>query len=285
MLISGFKNNRRKLFNYHREKLENPFFRKKASIIHFNGFKAKLAVFSVIIVLCFSFWFIFISSFWKINEISISGIGEATGNEIRSLIADQLNAKICLVIPQNRLLFFNEKKLQEKIKSLYRFQKVEIIKKIPNRLIINITEKPLSAAWNEGDKYYYVDTDGYVVQEINLLDIKEKKYPLIANESDERIYNSKIQVDVSYLGVASELSQKIAGRGSSIEIERFIISRGELDTLKIKTVAGPVISFDTKGDIGKQLDNLYILKTQKLKDDFDNKKTIDLRFGDKIYYQ
>jgi len=285
MSIFGKSKNKRYLpIDYHQKKLENPFFKGKDKIILLTGLKAKIIIVAVVLFLVFIFWFLYLSSFWTIKEVSATGLDQITNDEIRNLVAEQISAKNFNFLPQKNLLFFREEKFRETLKKKYRFQKVVIQKKWPNKLFIKITEKPLACVWIENEKYFYADIDGYVVQEINPLDLKDKKYPLISNESGKKISNSKIQTDPAYLLIVPQLYEKVAASMPEIIIDRFIID-DEIDTIKIQTPEGLKISFDIKGDLDKQVDRLYILKTQKLKDDFAGKKKIDLRFGDKIYYQ
>lgn len=285
MSLFGKNKNKRYLpIDYYRKKLENPFFKRKDRIIPLTGLKAKLTIIFIVLFLAFTFWSLFISSFWKIEEISITGLDQTITEEIREVIAAQMNAKKFTLWSQKNLLFFKEEKLRETLKGEYRFQKIIIKKKWPNKLAIEIAEKPLACVWIEGEKYYYADTDGYIVQEINPLDLKDKKYPLVSNESGERIFDSKIPADPTYILAASLLYEKIAAKTIEIAVDRFIVD-DEIDTIKMLTTNGLKISFNTKGDLERQLDRLYILKTQKLKDEFASKTKIDLRFGDKIYYQ
>lgn len=285
MPIFGKKKNKRYLpIDYHQKKLENPFFKRKDRIIPLTGLKAKLTIILIVLFLVFIIWFLFISSFWKVKEILISGINPVTAEEVRGAVIEQTNMKTFLFIPQKNLLFFKEKNIRETLKGKYRFQKIIISKRWPNRLAIEIAEKPLACIWIEDGKYFYTDTDGYVVQEISPLELKDKKYPLISNESGQKIYASKTQTDLTYIQAAAQIYEKISTQTIGTTIDRFIIDN-EIDTLKAQTPSGLKISFDTKSDINKQLERLYVLKAQKLKDDFALKTKIDLRFGDKIYYQ
>jgi|WetSurMetagenome_2_1015567.scaffolds.fasta_scaffold02348_13 hypothetical protein len=286
MSLLGASSQRNRLpIDYHRKKLENPFFKRKGEkIISFAGFKTKLVITTIILLLAFVIWFFLISSFWKIKEVSITGADQSAESDVRQLITEQMKKRAKLFFPQDDLLFFQGEKLSEIIKNKYRFQKTNFEKKWPNKLAVAITEKPIAGIWNEADKFYYIDTDGYVVQEINLLDINSKEYPLLTNQSSKVISDSMIQIDSALINAAVQLFQKIPQRSLGINIDRFIIDN-DIDTVKIKITEGPIISFDAKGDIDIQLNRLYALKTQKLKDTFVSKKMIDLRFGDKIYYQ
>jgi cell division septal protein FtsQ len=284
MLFLG-KNTKKKLpVDYHRKRLENPFFKRKEKITLFSGLKAKLIAGTLLIVFGLSGWFLFFSPVWMVKNISINAT-DTIKDEIKNIVSDQMKEKKILIFqPQKNLLFFNKENLYKTLKNKYRFQQIKVGKKWPDKLEITVTEKTLACVWSEANHYYYVDADGYVMGEVNPLDIQEKTCPLIANESYDSINDSRIGVNPSIIGFATRIFQELPGKSLGIEIDRFITDQ-DMDTLKLQTSDGQKISFDVKGDADKQLEKLATLKTQKLKDDFKNKKMIDLRFGDKVYYQ
>jgi len=50
-------------------------------------------------------------------------------------------------------------------------------------------------------------------------------------------------------------------------------------------IDGPKIFFNTEEGIDKQINKLLVIKNEKLKDDFNGKEYIDLRYGDRVYYR
>jgi len=250
----------------------------------FAGIKGKLIITFIVLILIFILWFVFISHFWAIKKISISGVDQMSDADVRDLISEQMRAHDWLLFPQNNLLFFSKNKFEATLQKKYHFQKINLKKEWPDSLSIDIVNKPLACIWREGDKYYYTDTDGYAVQEINPLDLKDNKYPLLVNESSLRMYGNHLAVDPGYINFTAALYDKFTKQPLDIAIDHFIVD-DDVDTIKLLTPGGLKIIFNTKDDIDKQLNNLLILKNQKLKDDFAKQKTIDLRFGDKIYYQ
>jgi hypothetical protein len=285
-MFSFGKNARKKSLpiDYHRKKLENPFFKRKEKIIIFSGLKAKLIIGIVIVFFSLSGWFLLFSPFWETKNISITS-SDINKEEISKIVDDQINKERFLFFqPQKNLFFFKEARLYQTLKNRYRFQKIEVKKNFPNKLEVAVTEKALACVWNEAGRYYYIDADGYVLGEVSPLDIQQRTCPLIANESLNLINDSKIGADSLLINFAIQIFQGLPEKSLGIEIDHFI-SDQETNTLKIQTTEGQKISFDTTGDAAKQLEKLAALKLQKLKDDFKNKKKIDLRFGDKIYYQ
>jgi cell division septal protein FtsQ len=283
-LLGSYPAKKKSPIDYHEKKLENPFYKRRERMVSFAGLKGKLTIIATALVFILVFWFIFISHFWGITKISISGLDQMSNDDIRSLITEQMHSSNFILFPQGNLLFFSEKKFQNTLQKKYHFQKIIIKKEWPNSLSINIISKPLACIWSENNKYFYTDTDGYIVQEINSLDIKDAKYPLITNQSTLQMYNNRITVDPSYISFVSSLYDKFTEVMPSIKIDHFIIDN-DVDTIKLLTTGGLELIFNTKDDANKQLNNLLILKNQKLKDSFDKQKMIDLRFGDKIYYQ
>ncbi len=53
----------------------------------------------------------------------------------------------------------------------------------------------------------------------------------------------------------------------------------------MKILDGPAVYFNTEKDINAQIAKLLIITDKKLKDNFKNKKYIDLRYGDRVYYR
>lgn len=271
-------------FDYSRKKLENPFFKREEKISKRSNLKIKIIIIIIIIIFCFAFWFFYFSNFYKITEISIEGLNRVPTEEIYALTEEKIRSNKFFIIPQNTLLLFNENKFSKSLKDKYRFEEIIVNKNWPHGLEIKIKEKPFACIWNEDDKYYYTDSDGFILEEINPLDIKNKKYPIIHNKSDKKIADFKIQVEKEYLEHAKYLFEKINNNSLGINIRKFILDNN-IDTIKIETEEGTEISFSTKNDLEKQIKKLITIKQEKLKDDFNNKTHIDLRFGDKIYYQ
>ncbi len=276
--------NKLKKFDYSRKKLENPFFRRKEKINKTNGLKIKIISTLIILLICVIFWGLYFSTFLKITEISIAGAGRVSNEVIYEFAEEQVRAKKFFILPQKNLFLFDRKKFSELLLQKYRFENVSVAKKWPHKLEITIKEKPFVCVWNEKDKYYYADIDGFILEEINSWDVKKKKIPLIRNESEQKISNYEIQVDKEYLKYAQELFEKISDKSFGINTEKFIIDE-DADTIKIKTEEGIKISFSTKRNFNEQIEKLLVVKREKLKDDFNNKEYIDLRFGDKVYYK
>lgn len=298
---------RGKKIDYHNRDLSNPFFRqKKKKRINFSTetipLKKKFSIAGIGIIFFGAIWLIGFSSIFSIKKIEINGLVRIPQQEIENSIWQQTKLNKFLFIPQKNLIFFNKKTIIDKLSADYSFEKIFVNKKFLHTLSIDIQEKSYAFIWNEADKYYYTDMDGYLINEISPLDIKEKKYPIISNEGENKINSEtqdglgKININnniINYITNLSNIFPSDSGEqkeGSDapkiLKIEKFAINLDkEPNTVKVILVSGPVILFNTTESPEKQIEKLLLIKNEKLKDDFYNKQSVDLRYGSSIYYR
>jgi len=279
-----------KKINYHNKKYKNPFFHQRRGGQRLRvpkiswSWRGKLVVIEILALLGGVIWFCCFSTFFNINLITVDGLARIPKQKIEDIIWQQTKQKRFLLIPQNNLILFSKNELIKTLYENYCFESLIINKKLPDKLIVNIQEKSYAFVWQEEDKYYYADIDGYIINEINPLKIKQKKYPLIYNRREEGIGDNKINIDGNYIDYIIGLFDEFDSDFYGFEVERFIIDN-EVDTIKMAIYEGPTIYFNINEDRTKQAQKLFIIKNEKLKDDFKNKTYIDLRYGDKVYYR
>ena len=279
---------RTKKIDYHNKKYANPFFQKKRRIIikvrrKAFSWRGKLILAEILVLVIGLVWFFCFSTVFSIQNLEVNGAVKIPREEINNLVSEQLQRRRFLAGSQGNLFLFSKEGLAKKINNHYILENLEIQKKLPSSLIVNIQEKSYAFIWSEADKYYYVDADGYIMNEINPLEIKGKKYPLINNQSDSRIIDIEISVDKKYVNYILDLFDRL-NKQNDFEIEKFIIDK-DVNTVKLAVVNGPQIYFNTNQDPEGQINKLMIIKNEKLKDDFLKKSYIDLRYGDRVYYR
>jgi hypothetical protein len=245
-------------------------------------------------------WLIFSSAVFSINNVIVRGAIRIPPREIENLAWQQIRGKKFIFFTQNNIFSFSKKGLEEKLEENYSFEKLTINKDLPHTLIIDIQGKSYAFIWCEGEKYYYTDIDGYLINETNPLEIKQKKYPIIQNQGEEKIINDftgglgRINVDDNYINYIISLSGRFpsekgeegdeAETSDSLIVEKFILDR-EINTVKMSLLDGPTVYFNTNEDQEKQIRKLMAIKEETLKNDFKNKSYIDLRHGDRVYYR
>lgn len=281
---------KRRKIDYYKKNLVNPFFRrKKRKRLYISKYsmsrRVKLITMGIIVLIITLIWLFCFSAVFNINKIKIKGLTRISNQEIENLIWQQTKNNRFLFIAQNNLIIFSKTKLIETLNKNYYFEKIIVSKRLPNILIVNIQEKSYAFIWHEADKYYYTDIDGYIINEINPLEIKQKKYPLIHNKGENKIIKNKINIDNIYINYIINLFNEFSVQDKDdLKIEKFIIDK-DINTIKMVLVGGPTIYFNIKESQEKQINKLFIIKNEKIKDDFRNKSYIDLRYGDRVYYR
>jgi len=286
--IWGKKSNKNRGYKYSAKEYSNPFFsknklkHKRRPQYHISR-KVKIILLGFIILIILIIYFLFFSNYFEIKNTEINGEGEIDKNLIESIVYEQIDDSLYVFLPQKNIFIFNENELKRKLETKYSFDFLNIKKELPNKIIVEYREKKYSIIWSEDEKYYYVDKDGYVITETNILDISEKNYPLIENQKDSRIYNNKAPVEQIYINYATELYKNFKNY-DEFKIEKFILD-SNINTIKIKLIDGPQIYFNINEPIEKQIKKLQIVKEEKLGDDFYKKEYIDVRYGDSVYYR
>jgi len=279
-----------KKIDYHNKNFKNPFFRKKRKIrirkIRLSGSK-KIILILFLLLAILLIWFFYFSPIFNIKNIEINGLSKISNEEIEKSLWLQTKSHRFVLGFQKNLFLFDKDEFTKNLNEKYYFEKLIVEKKFFKKIIIEIQEKSNAFIWGESEKYYYCDKDGYIISQINLLDIKEKKYPFIYNNGENKISDDeykKIGIENKYIDYIINLFDNFKNISNDFKIEKFIID-DEVNTVKILILDGPSIYFNIEDDIIKQIDKLLVIKNEKLKNDFNSKEYIDLRYGDKIYYR
>jgi hypothetical protein len=283
MRVSTNRNQRFKRLVYSKKTYANPFFRrKKTPFIKPGGFlsnKIKLAVFAGLITTSILIWLLFFSTLFKINIIEISGVDQALAKDI-DLAAWQVAENGLL--GKNNLLLYNKNELIKIIKDKYYLQNLTVEKKLFHTLKVVIEEKHQAVVWLEDDKYFYLDNDGQVINQVDPLNLDGTLWPLIENLTGIKIEERQANINRVTIDYLLELFNEFKDKKHGFSAERFILDRDQ-NTIKMVILDGPKIYFNTAESAAIQAARLDLIIKEKLKDDFKTREYINLRFGNNIY--
>ncbi len=275
---------KKRRFDYARKSFENPFFKKHKRVSVGPDIQAKILVGSGIFVFVMIVWFFTFCPLWQIDDISIKGLKRMDEQKIKDMAREEMSERIGLLIPRSNSLFFSEDKMASDLIKRYHFDKISVKKKLPNKLVIELKEKPFACIWKEEGRAYYSDNDGYIMEEVKSEDIDKEKYPLIINRSSRKIKNNTANIENEYIKFILLLFETAQDTPIGFDIGSFLID-DEKETVKLVSEQGPIIKFSTRNSVDDQIEKLVIVRHEKLGDDFESKEYIDLRYGDKIYFQ
>lgn len=257
----------------------NPFFRHKKNAIKLDPLR--ITVLAVSAVLIGGSIYILYSQQFKIKTIEISGQQQISKEFLESTAWEEVRKNRFSLYPKGNIFIFNTSNIKDAIAKSFNLDAIEIAKDYPSKLTIRITERKPAAVWVEDDKYYYIDAQGSVINEVNALDVDSNAYAIIKNSTDKKIADKSIKAETSYIEQSTRLFQLFSAEKADFQLKNLEIKDDYL--LSAILVNGPEINFNTNNDIIKQFDKLVILKKEKLKDDFFKKVYVDVGIGDTIY--
>ncbi|MBI4812615.1 hypothetical protein HY798_04255 [Candidatus Falkowbacteria bacterium] len=281
-----FRKKRR--FYFPKKDYSNPFFQgrriRRISLSPALSWRVRFIVLAALLLIAALLWFIFFSNFFNIKTVEIEGVKRISPADAENLVWQQTGERRFMIGSQKNIILFDAAELTSLLKGNYGFKNLAVKKKLPGSIFIKLEESEYAAIWHENDKYYYVDNEGTIITEVNPLDIDAKNYILIDWEGGSKISNGKIGDEQARIAYIIKLAEEFKNNKRGMEIERFSLDNNG-NSVKMAVKGGPVIYFNARDDMNKQVAKLFVLSDEKLKDDFYKKAYIDLRYGDKVYYK
>lgn len=186
------------------------------------------------------------------------------------------------IIGKNNLLLYNSEELDRALNEKYYLQNLSVKKNLFHTLKITLTEKSQIAVWHEGDKYFYLDSEGKVINQVDPLNINSSSLPLIENLTGIEIEERQANTNQPALDYILALFNEFKDERHGFTLDRFILDQ-DINTIKIAALAGPKIYFNLAEKVADQAARLDLIIKEKLKNDFNAKEYIDLRYGNNIY--
>jgi len=267
--------------DYQRKNLQNPFFHRPrpSRPKHIS----RLYVGGGVLIVGAAGWFFLFSSFWNFNQVNIQGLTRLPTAAIEQIVWQQGSESRWLLFRQSNIFIFDAKALVLTIGADYDFAGVTVVKTWPRIITLKISERPYAFIWKEGNDLMYASADGYAIKEPAVSADDQKKYPIMDNQTGQTMIGDKDKIGLQsdYLNFFLTLSTDLAAH-PDLSVAEFIVNR-EFNTLRVKFSAGPVAYFNTKNPALDQLNNLVLVKNEKIKDNFSKTDYIDLRYGNKVY--
>ncbi|MDD2696782.1 MAG: FtsQ-type POTRA domain-containing protein [Candidatus Pacebacteria bacterium] len=249
----------------HRYKKKKPIYRNR---FFWLGLLTVVFLFSI-------FYFLFLSGFFQIEKIIISGEDKVPTEEIRSRIENKLGNKILFWQTKSIFLVNLAEMKKDVLAAFPGLAAVEIKRNFPDGLSIIVVERAGIAQWFAGERSFLLDNEGVIFEtsspESDFLKIVD------ANNSDNPALGLKV--------IEKEELSRITGKiwpelrdNLKIPIKEFLISSE--DKLTVLTQEGWEIYFNLQGDVEWQLTKLKAVLEEKIPQDRRvDLQYIELRFG------
>jgi len=269
--------------------------KKKYKIFRMKIFIFVILFFLILVALSFL-------SKWEklnINNIQITGNKILETKEIETIAEENITGNYFGIFPKTNFLIYPQNQIETELKNKFkRIKNISVNNKNIKTLDISLTERiglyiycgstPLIPDIPSEEKCYFMDEDGYIFGEAPYFsgEIYLKFYGKTENNEPSGSYFS--QSNFKNLIFFKETLDKIGIKGVIFYVQDDGDVKLYLSSFTSKM--GPEIIFKADSNFEKIIENLQsVLSTEPLQSDFKNKYSsllsIDLRFGNKVYYK
>lgn len=286
----------------------NPLFRSRKRREFFArlrnvSWRGKLIVALLVAVFVAAIWGVLYNSYFSIENVVIKGAGYVNEGNLYRIAEDQLERRRWLVFPQDNIFTFSKGQLAAAIQNEVSVRNLRIDKDLPGSVTVTFEEAEPVAVWFEEDRYYYIDNELRVLSPVSEALAQSAPYvTLRAGEGETHIAwrggARVLTIDPAYVTAAQMLRERYGARPlaeTDAEANREVVDPAIDSTFTVTTQEttitmhyqnGPQVHFTIDGDVGAQMAKLDVLLAEKFNpDELAKTAYIDLRFGEKIYYQ
>lgn len=282
--------------DFSKKNFKNPFFLKKQK--GRRNFWAKFIIPAGILLLVVGLYFLNSSASLQIKNIEITGNEHISQAQIKSLILAQLNSRRFLFFSQKNILFFSPRQAKNELTKNYFFRELKIQKKYFETIAIAVKEKTIRVIWSTGGNKYYLDLAGNVLEKADDFIVSQtaagdtdlvraqavsSRYPLILDKSNTPINIGQKAVDEKLIDFVIGLTEFLKNNGD-FGISHYVLENPQSQEITLITDEGWEARFKTTEAVKIQGNMLVAILAEKIKD----RKAlqyIDLRFGEKVFYQ
>lgn len=215
------------------------------------------------------FYFFFLSDFFQIEKIIVTGEEKVSKENIKSFI------------PRKNIFLLDTKVIREDILNKFpQIAEVEIKRSFPDTLNIVVVERLAIANWCQLEQCFLLDNEGIIFELVEAEPRPERV--VIRDLQEEEINLGEKVIDKEQLSQILEMEPKL--RGLEVLVEEFIISSE--DKLTAAITEGWEIYFNLQRDIEWQLTKLRAdLEEEIPLEERVNLEYIELRFGNFAPYK
>jgi cell division protein FtsQ len=231
---------------------------------------------------------VFFSGFLSINKVDVAGLQEISREAVLENINPEINGKYFKFIDKNNLLLAQKEIIEKKlIRGFVKIENVQIKKKFPNVLVINIKERESTIILCSSGDCYIIDRNGtaYSGLDYSLPEVSENKLIVLTDLSNKSIKKEETVLSSDYLEYILEIKEK-AKNSADVEIKDAYETPGLISNdIRIITAEGWRIFLNKNISFQKEIDMLRIVLDEKIQDKRKDLEYVDLRSENKVYYK
>ncbi|OGE79197.1 MAG: hypothetical protein A2751_04355 [Candidatus Doudnabacteria bacterium RIFCSPHIGHO2_01_FULL_46_14] len=231
-------------------------------------------------------YFLTVSQRFLVKTAVVSEPGPSA-EQIKDVLSRMQNEHLLYVIPKNHILVLNKSSLLSEIQQeLPEVRSIKIFKKKwPNGLGLALEEREPIYVWQTGAKYFLLDQDGVVFQEIPTYTPEVFSQILIVDSTVAPVKNGERLPISSILGFIEQIRKDWTTSINQTNYSHFSIPGVKSQDIFARTAIGFNVIFDLEAGPKQQLESLSLILSREIRQEtYTGLSYIDLRLSDKAYY-
>ncbi len=234
-------------------------------------------------------YLVFFSPFTLIAEIAVSGNAQIDRQSILDSINSELSGKFFNLLNKNNLALIRSGKLEKLLLARFKqIKTVEIGKKFPSTLEVNINERQTAMAVKSRESCFLLDENGEAFDAIGCDSNRLKNSDLILfqDESGKDINFGSIVLEPDLMAYVSEIKNRL-GNEMNLDLENNFLTPNIISSdIRAKTREGWSVYFNGEINLDKEMEMLNVFLANKIEDNQrPDLEYVDLRIDNKIYYK
>ncbi|MFA6409979.1 MAG: hypothetical protein WCW26_00170 [Candidatus Buchananbacteria bacterium] len=281
--------------DYHQKSFRNPYYLPKAKAKKNKSRKFGLVLIILVFIFCL---YLLFGKPLKITAVQVVGNQTITQSEIQTVVYDQMAENRWLIFSQKNILFFSTEQTKKNLMEKYLLDDLKIKKKYFNEVVVTVKEKQAYLIWSTGDEKYSLDLSGMAIKKIEDSDLvivqsgsneivktesNQSGYPIIYDQSCSDVQIGNLVANKKLIDFIINLTEQIE-LNTDLSISHYNLVNPLANDIALVTAGGWEARFSLDQPIKSQIDLLIVVLQKQVKDQ-SKLQYIDLRFGDKVFYQ
>ena len=274
--------------DYSQKRYQNPLFQRQLQRGK-GGWPRRLIIPILILAAVIGWcWFLFFSEIFQIREVVIAGQQRLQEWEVRDVVDDTLDRRRWLIFPMRSVFMLSEETLKQALDDKLVLESVDIQRRPPRTLIVNIKERVSSILVMMSDgAHAMLDLDGTVIRLYRpdeTIPATDAKILLIDGQGPLSLRDAPVDAAVvnAVIAAPSALAHAFNGALTLVEVH---LQQVASHTLRLVTSEGWGIYLDAKQPLDSQLANAELILRTKVGDDRKRLDYIDVRFQEKVFFK
>lgn len=284
------------------------------------SFRKKLYLFATFFAIFGTLGMAFFHPFFQIQKISVTGFQRIDESEFKSSVQGIMDYKKFFLLPGRSFFLVDVNEIHDILENKYPLQTIIVKKEFPNSLSILLEEKISTVIYDNSRQYSYIGLDGKLVETLRNVgeeewrevkefvsstnpdgvEIREEKvmeryhvpadsavkaqmgdYPIVYDKRNREININESALEPSTVASIIEWFNFLQ-RKAQVPFAYMIIEN-EFRDATIRTGEGWLLRVKLKDDLQNQFSSLDYILREKV--DRSQLQYIDLRYGNKVYWQ